>query len=316
MKKFLWKLLLLLSLCTLALLLLTLVTFHVAAPQHRGMYNAAIADKVARLESLDSPKIILAGDSNLAFGIDSAKIEEAFGMPVVNLGGHGALGAIFHLNMAKRNIQPGDIVIVSNTSYASTGVVDPSIMWITIENDPDLRSMVAPQDTFKMLKALPKYLVKTLLCWVTGTGNQPGEDAYSITAFNKYGDNVFPRPVTTQYVFREGYVNPPPISDAGMQVINDFAAYCTQQGAVCLLAAEPVACNPETVPLEAFLAFDETLRQQAQCDVISSYPDYLLDHTLFFDQPAHLTDSGIQLRTQQLIEDLQTWMEGNPDRLQ
>ena len=63
-------------------------------------------------------------------------------------------------------------------------------------------------------------------------------------------------------------------------------------------------------------AFDETLRQQAQCDVISSYPDYLMDHTLFFDQPAHLTDSGIQLGNLQLIKDLQTWMAGNPDRLQ
>lgn len=59
------------------------------SPQYLGNYQASLIDKVERLESIQEPKIVLIGDSNLAFGIDSERIEEAFGMPVVNMGLHG-----------------------------------------------------------------------------------------------------------------------------------------------------------------------------------------------------------------------------------
>ena len=62
------------------------------SPQYLGNYQASLIDKVQRLESIHEPKIVLIGDSNLAFGIDSEKIEEAFDMPVVNMGLHGGLG--------------------------------------------------------------------------------------------------------------------------------------------------------------------------------------------------------------------------------
>ena len=54
---------------------------------------------------IEEPKIILIGNSNLAFGIDSEKIENSVGMPVVNLGLHGSLGNEFHESMAKKYIE-------------------------------------------------------------------------------------------------------------------------------------------------------------------------------------------------------------------
>ena len=310
MKKFLLKIFLLLAVCALSMALLSALAFFVAAPQHQELYTGAIADKIQRLESLESPKIILAGDSNLAFGMDSARLEEAFDMPVVNLGGHGGLGNGFHLNMAKRNIQAGDIVVISTTGYASTGVLDPALAWITIEGNTDYLSLVPSGDGFKMLKALPKYVLKTLFYWVTGTGNQTPDDAYARSAFNPYGDNVFPRTETTFY-FHPDSVNTPVISPEGMQVINEFAAYCADRGATCLIAAAPIACQPDVVDVQAFVDFEQELRQAAACDVISHYPDYLYDHTLFSDTASHMTQEGVALRTQQLIKDLSVWMEND-----
>lgn len=49
----------------------------------------------------------------MAFGFQSEQIEEAFGLPVVNLGLHGGLGNAFHEEMAKINVCEGDIYYLS-----------------------------------------------------------------------------------------------------------------------------------------------------------------------------------------------------------
>ena len=44
-------------------------------PQYENGYCASLIDKVSRLESIDDPKIVLLGNSNLSFGIDSSLID-------------------------------------------------------------------------------------------------------------------------------------------------------------------------------------------------------------------------------------------------
>ena len=78
-------------------------------PQYQGAYTAALLDKVERLNSIEQPKLVLLGNSNLAFGMNSEKIEDALGMPVVNMGLHGGLGNAFHEEMGKMNVTEGDI---------------------------------------------------------------------------------------------------------------------------------------------------------------------------------------------------------------
>lgn len=60
-------------------------------------YFAAIADKHTYAQSIHKPKIILAGGSNLAFGIASDSIERKVGVPVVNLGLYVGFGLDFIL---------------------------------------------------------------------------------------------------------------------------------------------------------------------------------------------------------------------------
>ncbi len=55
-------------------------------PHYSYKYTSSLLNKMERLESIEEFKIGLIGNSNLAFGIDSAKIEEEFGMSVVNMG--------------------------------------------------------------------------------------------------------------------------------------------------------------------------------------------------------------------------------------
>lgn len=43
------------------------------SPQYLMNYQASLIDKVERAENIDEPKIVLLGNSNLAFGMDSEK---------------------------------------------------------------------------------------------------------------------------------------------------------------------------------------------------------------------------------------------------
>ncbi|NLG36274.1 MAG: hypothetical protein GX548_13070 [Lentisphaerae bacterium] len=79
----------------------------------QGGYLAAYADKLARLESLPPPRVILIGGSATAFGVDSAALEDALGRPVINLGLHAATGMDFQLNTVRSRLGAGDLVLLS-----------------------------------------------------------------------------------------------------------------------------------------------------------------------------------------------------------
>lgn len=305
MKRFLTKVAIMLLCCLIIAALLLAVTFFWAAPQFQSKYTGAIQDKVQRLCSIDEPKIILVGDSNLAFGIQSPMIEEALELPVVNLGGHGGLGLEFSLNMAKCNIQEGDIVIVSCALLDSRGMRDSELGWISIENY-GLWSLVPEVDYSNMARTLPKYVTKTLLHWALGTGNAPGNDCYTRDSFNEYGDNIYPRPESI-HTFTKGSESLPILIPDCADALNEFNAYCESQGAVCLISLSPIAKGEFTAPVESFEEYQKSLEDQLDATVISDVTDYFFPYEQFYDTNYHLTDEGAVIRTEQLIADLKNW---------
>lgn len=91
--------------------MLTLIGFFLMP----GSYDyplAAIINKMNMLRTAPSPKIVIAGGSEVLVGVDSEMIRTAFGYPVVNMG----LYAGFHLNdvlpLMEPSIGPGDIVVL------------------------------------------------------------------------------------------------------------------------------------------------------------------------------------------------------------
>ena len=126
-------------------LLLFVFCFGVVMPQYTGNYQASMVDKAARLRSVEGPKIVLIGNSNLAFGMDSQMLEEAFSMPVVNMGLHGGVGNVFNEQAARLNVTPGDIYVVCHSNYDDTDAIkNPELAWITIENHFELYKLIRP----------------------------------------------------------------------------------------------------------------------------------------------------------------------------
>lgn len=277
-------------------------------PQYNANYCASLQDKMERLESIEGAKIVLLGDSNLAFGIQSEIIESEFNMPVVNMGLHRAIGNRFHEEMAKCHVTEGDIYILCHTSYADNGSIgDATLLWSILENHFELWKLLQLSDAYTMLKAYPAYLKKCLDLYNSGYGNFDTGGMYDRSAFNEYGD-ISLEHNEEKYIFEEP-VNPPQISDVTIERINELSAWLESQGAVLLVAAYPIGNGDLTAGVEAFDTFQSELEEKLDCAVISQFTDYMYDYSCFYDTSLHLTSEAAVVRTRQLVEDIERWQE-------
>lgn len=288
--------------------LISIFCFWIVMPQYLNNYQASLIDKNERLCSIEGPKIVLVGNSNLAFGIDSKAIEEAFGMPVVNMGMHGGVGNPFNEQAALQNVCPGDIVILSYSNFDDGDVIkNQELAWITIENHPDLWKYIRLKDWPEMIKAYPTYLKDCLNLWSQGIGNLDSGDEYSRLQFNEYGDNIYDRPVLVPETdFSEVHI--PQIGDATINRINALNTQLEEQGATLLMTAYPTAVCEYTSPREEYVAFSDDIEELLDCPLISRYEDYMMEKELFYNTYLHLNNEGVQVRTQMLIADLQKYL--------
>lgn len=79
----------------------------------RDDYLASITSKHRRLDALGSPKLVVIGGSNVAFGIDSRTLQVNIGIPVVNMGLAAGVGLPFMLREVEDRISSRDIVLLA-----------------------------------------------------------------------------------------------------------------------------------------------------------------------------------------------------------
>ncbi len=315
MKKFLIKIFILLMIVVGCCGLISVFDYFVIGSQYEYNYQASLIDKVDRLESINEPKIILVGHSNLSFGIDSKMLEEATGMPVVNLGLHGGLGNAFHEEIAKLNINEGDIVIVCHSSFSDTDTIkDTALAWITVDKNNELWKIIRNKDYPSMLKAYPDYLKNDLFLWLTHKGNIDAGGCYSRSAFNEYGDVVY-KPEDGQMDVEEFFKNTetnnivvPQIGDVCINRLNEYNKYITGHGATMLVAGYPIAYGRyASFKQNDFEVFQKELQERLDCEIISDYTDYFYPYDYFYNTTLHLTKEGAEIRTKQLISDIEKW---------
>lgn len=281
--------------------------FCMVSPQYLYNYNASIIDKVERLENINEPKIVLIGNSNVAFGINSEKIEEAFGMPVVNLGLNGKVGNPFLEEMAKLNVKEGDIYILCHTDYADDDTISAIMAWTIIEDHFDLWRILRKEDIFPMLKGFPTYAKRCIVLWAKEEGNRSGDSVYDRSAFNEYGDVAYERIEPKSDIYEEK-ITVPEISNAATERINELNKYMEDRGATLLIAGYPIMVGETTPSREEYIEFQNQLKDVMEAEVISDYTDYMIEYRYFYDMVYHLSNDGAEIRTQQLINDLDNYL--------
>ena len=280
-------------------------------------YYAELSDMVARLKSAEGKRLILVGNSDIAFGVNGAELEallkeNGFDYTVCPLGLYGAVGTSAMLDIAKSEIREGDLAIfvVEPLSDVLTTYFGASAYLKCAESDA---SLLLPLSAERKAAAVGNWLpVLQERIGFAKKGEKPQETgAYTKAAFDERCDLTYER---AGNVMQLGYDTTVPLDLAAVTVepaftdeFNDFAKHAEKVNASVAISFSPM--NRSAVvddSDESVNAFFTTVNEAFAAPVISDPNDYILDSGWFYDTNLHLNSAGADVRTALLAQDILT----------
>lgn len=310
----------LIFLILLAILPVTLLAYGALLPSYYGdSYYAVLPEMYQRLNDAEGPKIVVVGGSNVAFGLDTALLEEllaekGYDYTVCSFGLYAAVGVSAMLDMSLDTLKEGDIVIlaIEPTSETMSTYFGASAFWKCAEDAPELLLAVDKDKQAALFGNYISYLQER--CNINRSGLLPqAEGAYAKTSFNERCDLVYDRAGNTMAL---GYDTAAPVDLTSVTASADFVeqvnSYCTEaakKGASVCLSFSPtnrtaIVGNVE----ESVNAYFQLCNASFACPVISNPNSYILDSGWFYDSNFHLNTAGTVIRTCTLAEDVLAWL--------
>lgn len=302
---------------TSALLLALPIFFAVCAfclpARYEDTFLGELKEKCRRLETAEGKRMILVGGSGIAFGYDSAMLEESFPeYTAVNFGMYAGLGTKVMLDLSEDAVREGDIVILSPEQEAQTlsDYFNGEAMWQAADGDFSLLLRIKRENWGQMLGTLPGFAAEKLRYQLKNERPNP-EGVYQKSVFNTYGDidtalcgkNIMPNgydlntPVRfTEEIWQEEF----------LEYMNAYARRLKKQGAKVWYRFCPV--NALAAEQEDVNAYYEMLQEKLDFPVIGNPNDSLMDAEWFYDTNFHLNSSGRTVNTIQCIRDIKAML--------
>lgn len=276
-------------------------------------YDSVLADKYMRLKNAAGKRLILVGGSNLAFGIDSALLEQEYpDYTVVNFSGSMFYGMFPLFDMIEANARAGDIVLFvpeyEDSMYANTEQ-ESIYNWQYLESNYNMLDDIDMRNNPSIFQHFVEYL-NAKRSFLPGKVTNP-DNVYTRAGFNAAGDLSIFRP--NRYFLDFAAPDAALVQEAGMQYYNAICARLQARGVKCLFSFSP---HPRGKLSEAEIAaeiaaFEKklySLLDSRYCTVISKMEDCFFPSNLFYDTRYHMSTEGARVRTQQLLEDLAPYM--------
>ncbi len=307
MKKILKPIALILAALLLGLLVI-IQTVLLLPKQFDRVYFGELTTKYQRLRNVQGSKVIVIGGSSVAFGVDSAMMEEHLGMPVVNFGLYGPLGTTIMMDLTLGHIGEGDIVILAPETDEQTMSMyfNGEGFWECCDSDFTMLFKLRGEKWGEMLGSFWDYAAKKLEFYRYGKP-QPN-DVYNADAFNERGDMTYVR----NKVDMDGWYDTEVLIDLDTSIIeqdfidyvNEYVAYCERQGAKVYMSFPPMNILAVKQNYEQRLAYATFLRENFDCELISNIDDYILYPGYFYDTNYHVNDRGVPVHTANLTQDI------------
>ena len=302
MKRFIRLLLLFLLLLILPFGIFAAATKVRENPYHNS-FTASLVDKYERLSSVPGARLVLIGGSSLPFGIDSARLEEATGLPVVDLGVYAALGTRVMTEIALPELHAGDVVILAPELDPQTysDYFNPDILWeASCENTAVLKGLSLSEKEEMACRWFKFALERKRL----EGESVPDGTLYARSSFNEYGDISFPREGN---IMAGGFDASQPVkldglrNDAFFASVNDFIRAAEKKGAKVWFGFSPVNDAAVRYTAEEAAAFEAYLSEQLPGRVLGTLADSTYEAALFYNTNYHLNDAGAAVHTETLI---------------
>ncbi len=271
-------------------------------------YFQAIEKKSKQLNVITSPKVVLVGGSNLAFGVDSKMISDSLNMPVINMAVGAAFGIEFDLNQIEKHVRNGDIVIISEFP----GSPNYEVIYNTYVYAPStIEGISSIHQYYNLIKAGILVNVQSIQNTVlngkslnpVSKPNMKISDTTSIyfkEGFNEYGDlvshinNTKPKQLNDRGEFNTFYKE-------HIDYINHFATSARKKGAKIFYIHPPYPASEYKRNLKAFEDYQNYIQKNIEVKVLGEQASNIYPDSLFFDTVNHLDSIGRTKRTEKMI---------------
>lgn len=263
-------------------------------------------DKDQLFETALPPRLILIGGSNLAYGIDSAILEEGLGLNPVNTAIHVTLGAKYMFDNSLKYIIPGDVIVVSleyQQFFGKDMYGGEELLRTVMDVDRTSMSTLNLEQWLNIIKYLPEYSLSKIKPSEYNFKENPFIGIYERGSFNEYGDAYIhwtrdPRQFKP-HLKSEGEYN----SDL-IAYLLDYEKKVHRLGARLYLTFPGLQAETYQNMAEQISLIESELLKSG-LELVSTPSRYRFETDYFHDTPYHLTKDGVVLRTAYLVEDLQ-----------
>lgn len=300
-------------------MLLSFVTVFFGVPE-RHHYLASAWDKAERLEASPSPRLILIGDSGVAYGMKSDVLAEAYpGFTVVNMALMAGLGFRNILAEIEDDLRPGDVVVM----IFAYQVFDRNLLhyqyWNYAAYRPEMLRRINWRDvpvlmdnaSFFVNRAMKTY--KRVMTWEAhpdrpGPVNRAGFDAYGDLVAH-HDDTTLP---TLNYPMTDLRMEDPRYSREVVHELNAFAQRAEERGATVLYMFPPVPSASWRASGGKILEAAQWAKEGLEFPILNQPQEMIYADDEFYDTNYHMLEDGARRRTELLAERLRPYLQPAP----
>lgn len=280
-------------------------------PKDETSYISAIIDKHNLLaDSMDdrTPRIILIGGSNVAFGIDSHMIEDYSDYDVINMGLSLGAGLKFMLSDVENYIKQDDIVVIIPEFRHFYDMLNGAmslnqILTYTPREFIDLDY----KQWLTIAEHMPRFLRYRIYEGLKSVLNiENNDEIYYRDAFDSNGDLISHLEIES-----EGFGSTRLFDEKGLvfdvgaiDTMNQFYEVCNRQGIDVCFSYPPIPVSEYEKWNELISEVNQNINAMLSVPIVSDIEDYIFEDERFVDSVYHLDRTGRNERTKRLINDI------------
>jgi hypothetical protein len=280
-------------------------------------YLAAVLEKDRLIRTTPSPKIVLVGGSNLAFGIDSRMMEDSLGIRIVNMGLYAQLGLRYMLAQVKPYIRRGDVVIIVPEYDQFYGkfsegdnTLNTALLYAPSDRIPDFIKSYSVVDVVlrpRVENARRSFLEATADVFGVKDKYFPPDTnpVYNRHSFNRYGDVVShlgKKSMNPDSIYVKPLPPPKQFNRKTVDELNDIADRAREKGAHAYFLFPSYIDRSYLINSGAIEWLRLRLARQMRVPILGTAEDFVFPARWFFDTRFHLNETGRGPRTLKLIE--------------
>jgi len=256
------------------------------------------------LKNTESPRIILIGGSNISLTINSQIFVDSLELNPINTGITANIGFVYMFDNTLKYIRPGDIVVASleyDHFYGQAAYGGSDLARIILDVAPKEFFGLRRQQIYNILLEMPYYSLSKF---------KPNEyffrrdslEIYDREAFNRYGDNSKHWNRQPKNFEPRGPL-PSKLNRFSFELLREFKLAIERKGANLYITFPALQAKSFENQKAGIKAVENELRKY-DFVFLGSPERYIMPDSLMFDSPYHLIKTGVDLRTNLLVEDL------------